>query len=277
MRHLKLTIAYDGGAYCGWQVQPNGVSVQALLESAWTKITGETIRITASGRTDAGVHALRQVCSLATNNQIPLDKLTLALNASTPFDICVRSIEPAPEGFHAIRDAVGKTYQYQLQFGRIQDPLRLSRCWFTPIPFDVERMIQGAEHLVGEYDFASFQGANSDRKTTVRRVTKLNIVPNQINGFPGASVEISANGFLYNMVRNIVGTLVRVGQQRENPDWVVWVRDQLDRTCAGQTAPAQGLYLVEVDYGDLFESCFIGGNECPTSPTSQTQESLRGR
>lgn len=248
MRHLKLTLAYDGTAYVGWQVQPNGVSIQAKLEQAWQKVTGEHRRITASGRTDAGVHALGQVCSLATDSALDNRSLLRALNAETPFDISIRSIEDAWPGFHAIRDAQRKTYCYHLQYGRIQDPLRLRYCWFVPADLDLEAMRQAAHHLVGEHDFASFQGAKSDRRTTVRHVSQLDLTPRTENEFPGLVITVTANGFLYNMVRNLVGSLVRVGRRRETPDWIAWVRDQRDRRCAGQTAPPQGLFLDHVVY-----------------------------
>lgn len=248
MRFLKLTIAYDGTSYVGWQVQSKGESIQGKLERAWKKVTGETKRITASGRTDAGVHALGQVCSVATESRIPETQLVRALNAETPFDIAVLKAEPAPDGFHAIRDAVEKTYRYHIQYGRIQDPLRLRRCWFTPVDIDLDAMTAGAAFVTGEHDFASFQGAHSNRKTTVRNLRRLAIAPEVVHGFPGATLEFTSNGFLYNMVRNLVGSLVRVGLGRENPEWIEWVRDQRDRKFAGQTAPPQGLFLDNVVY-----------------------------
>ncbi len=247
-RCLKLTIAYDGSEYCGWQVQTNGRSIQEVLETAWQQITGESIRITASGRTDAGVHAIAQVCSLNTASQLPTENLKMALNSNTPFDIAVRSVEVAPAGFHAIRDAVEKTYCYHLQYGRIQDPLSLRTCWFTPGNLDLDAMRVAAVAITGTHDFASFQGANSDRQSTIRTITRVDIQPMSVHGFPTASIRFTANGFLYNMVRNLVGTLVRIGQGRESVEWMAWVRDQLDRKHAGQTAPPQGLFLEQVVY-----------------------------
>lgn len=248
MRFLKLTIAYDGTDYVGWQVQLNGVSIQQRLEEAWNSVTGETVRITASGRTDSGVHALGQVCSLATESSLPPGSLVRALNAETPFDISVRSVEEAPPGFHAIRDAVQKTYRYHIQFGRIMDPLRLRTCWFVPGEIDIPSLRRAAIHLTGEHDFASFEGAGAERTSTVRTVHSLVITPESLHGFPGLNIEITANGFLYNMVRNIVGTLVRVGRGRQPAEWVAWVRDQRNRKHAGQTAPAQALFLDHVVY-----------------------------
>lgn len=248
MRHLKLTVAYDGTNFVGWQVQPNGVSIQQRLEEAWTKVTGERTRITASGRTDAGVHALAQVCSVATESKLDAYQVVRALNAETPYEIAVTKAEEAPEGFHAIRDAVEKTYCYHLQFGRIQDPLRLKYCWFIPGEIDLDSMREAAGYVTGKHDFASFQGSNSDRKTTVRTVCRFDVEDETINGFPGAKILIAADGFLYNMVRNLVGTVVRIGRGRESADWMAWVRDQRDRKVAGQTAPANGLFLDHVVY-----------------------------
>ena len=248
MRHLKLTISYDGTAYVGWQFQINGISIQQRLEEGWESVTGEKLRITASGRTDSGVHALGQVCSLATTSILSTQRIVRALNAETPYDISVRSVEEAPAGFHAIRDARQKTYTYHIQCGRIADPLRLRTCWFVPGDLDINAMVQAAEFITGEHDFSSFESGGGERCTTVRNVIALKIEKERVHDFPGLKISITANGFLYNMVRNIVGTLIRVGKQREEADWVRWVRDQKDRKCAGQNAPAHGLFLDHVVY-----------------------------
>ena len=248
MRYLKLTIAYDGTDYCGWQVQRNGVSIQQRLEQAWTKITSEQIRITASGRTDGGVHARAQVCSLATETHLSHHALLRALNAETPFDIAILSVEAAPDGFHAIRDAVDKTYVYQIQYGRILDPLRRRTWWHVPGDLNISAMREAAQHLIGTHDFASFQSAGADRKTTVRTVHQLKLDNADQPPFPGLMVTITANGFLYKMVRNIVGSLVRVGRGSETVAWLAWVRDQKNRESAGQAAPAHALILDHVRY-----------------------------
>ncbi len=248
MRYLKLTIAYDGTDYVGWQVQDNGITVQQRLEEAWTRVTGETTRITASGRTDSGVHALAQVCSVATDSQLAPQTLLRAINAETPYDIAVLKVEEAIEGFHAIGDAIQKTYCYHVQYGRIQDPLRLRTCWFVPGDIDLEAMKSAARFLIGEHDFASFEATGAERKTSVRNVKQLDIEPENFQGLPGLKLTITANGFLYNMVRNIVGTLIRVGRGQNEVQWVEWVRDQKDRNKAGQTAPAHALFLKEVVY-----------------------------
>jgi len=252
MRHLKLTIAYDGTDYCGWQVQTNGVSVQQRLEEGWRKVTGETIRITASGRTDGGVHALAQVCSLATESAMSRRDLYRALNAETPFDISVLSVEEAACGFHAIRDAIEKTYFYQIQHGRLLDPLRRRYWWHVPVDLNIEAMQTASQCLLGTHDFASFQSAGAERLSTIRTVTKLEIDANPpADGtFPSLRIRITADGFLYKMVRNIVGSLVRVGRGTESAEWMQWALEQRNRRWAGQSAPAHGLFLEQVKYRD---------------------------
>lgn len=275
MRYLKLTIAYDGTAYCGWQIQSGDTSIQQRLEEGWRKVTGESVRITASGRTDGGVHAEAQVCSLMTETHLSNESLVRALNAETPFDIAILKVEDAPHGFHAIRDAVQKTYRYQIQFGRIRDPLRRRFWWHVPRDLEVPAMRQAASHLLGTHDFASFQSAGAERNSTIRTITKLQLdchdprSGNTCTGSPGHDassisdnvsprsrfpiliITISADGFLYKMVRNIVGSLVRVGEGKEPPRWISEVLQKKDRQAAGQAAPAHGLILQSVDYTPL--------------------------
>jgi len=249
MRHLKLTVAYDGRNYVGWQVQNNGDTIQRRLEKAWTDVTGEKIRITASGRTDSGVHARGQVCSLATNSVIPNAKLLRAINAKTPEDISVLKVESAIDGFNAILHCEKKTYRYQVQCGRILDPLAMDYWWFVPHHLDIEAMREAATFFTGKLDFASFQAAGGTvRQTTVRNVMELRIETVQREPFTDVRIFVTADGFLYNMVRNIVGTLVHVGRHSEPVSWAKWVLDQKDRSHAGQTAPAHGLFLDQVFY-----------------------------
>lgn len=249
MRHLKLTIAYDGRNYVGWQVQLNGISIQQRLEEGWKDVTGEKIRITASGRTDSGVHARGQVCSLATDSKIPNAKLLRALNAKTPEDISVLNVESAVEDFNAIRDCEKKTYSYQIQCGRILDPLSMDHWWFVPHHLDIDAMREAAAMLTGELDFASFQAAGGTvRQTTIRNVMEIRIETIDREPFTEIKIHVTADGFLYNMVRNIVGTLVHIGRRSEPPNWAKWVLDQKDRCHAGQTAPAHGLFLDHVFY-----------------------------
>ncbi len=249
MRHLKLTIAYDGRNYAGWQVQKNGITIQQRLEEGWTDVTGESIRITASGRTDSGVHARGQVCSLATDSKIPNADLIRAINAKTPEDISVLKVETAIEGFNAIHHCEKKTYCYQIQCGRILDPLGMDHWWFVPHHLDIDAMQEAASLLTGQLDFASFQATGGViRRTTVRNVMELRIETLQRDPFTEVRIYITADGFLYNMVRNMVGTLMHVGRGSEPPTWAKWALEQKDRVHAGQTAPANGLFLEQVFY-----------------------------
>ena len=250
MRFLRLLLAYDGTHYVGWQVQSNGLSIQEVLETAWQSVTGEKLRITASGRTDSGVHALEQVCSLCTSSQISTRKLVLALNANLPRDIRVLEAREAPLNFHAIRDALSKTYRYQIQTGDIQDIFQSRYCWFVPRTLDTAAMQQAGRYLTGTHDFSSFEASGAARLDSVRTVTELTIQPRMDRRFPFVDISITADGFLYNMVRNIVGTLIVVGRGRQPPEWVRQVLQARDRSLAGETAPAHGLSLVRVRYAD---------------------------
>ena len=235
----------------GWQVQPNGMSIQQRLEEAWLSATGEQLRITASGRTDSGVHARGQVCSLATESQLSIRDLIRALNALSPEDIAVLQVEEAPAGFHAIRDATEKTYGYQVQYGYILDPLRRRECWFVTKTLDVEAMREAARYLIGRHDFTSFQSVGAERLSAIRTVKRLEIETHDDTMRPELMIWIAADGFLYNMVRRIVGSLVRVGRGGEKPEWVQWVLEQKNGSLSGQTAPAHGLFLDHVQYRDL--------------------------
>ena len=251
MRNLKLTVAYKGTHYVGWQVQPNGISVQQKLEEAWQASTQEQIRIVASGRTDSGVHALGQVCSVATATNLNCETLKRALNANTPDDISIISVQTAPTDFHAIRDASRKTYRYQVQHGRVRNPLVTDDHWFVRHHLKIDLVKDAAARLVGEMDFASFEATGSERTSTVRHLSRVDCISEHRESFQYMYFELTSNGFLYNMVRNIVGTLVHVGQGRESPEWIVEVLAKKDRKFAGPTAPAHGLLLVNVDYDGI--------------------------
>jgi len=250
MRTLKLTVTYDGTNYSGWQRQKNAPSIQQELEESWEKITGERITITGSGRTDSGVHARRQVCSLATQSALDCNKLLRAVNGNTPTAISIVSAEEAASDFNAITHSVQKTYQYYIQSGRILDPLRERFAWFVPYHLDAAAMHLAAAHFVGELDFASFEATGSVRQSTVRTVIECTVEMNRHGPFEEVTVTVTANGFLYNMVRNIVGTLVLVGRGLESPEWIPWLLDKKDRKLAGQTAPAHGLFMDHVVYRD---------------------------
>lgn len=258
IRTVKLTLAYDGSAYVGWQRQANGPSIQAALESAVTDIEGGPATVVGAGRTDAGVHALGQVASVRLTNPIATDALGRALNAALPRDIRVVAAEEAHASFHARFDAVAKVYRYRLLHGSVASPFESRHGWFVGGALDLDRMVEGAGALIGEHDFAAFQATGSDVVTTVRTVHALTVrrssgedVPGSIGWHekqPLSVVEIRGSGFLRHMVRIIVGTLVEVGLGRRPAAAVGEALRSRARAAAGPTAPSHGLFLVRVEY-----------------------------
>lgn len=250
LRTFKLAVAYNGSRYSGWQWQPGEtLSVQRQIETAIHQIIGEEVRVAGSGRTDAGVHAFGQVASFSTNRwNAPADRWVRAFNCFLPKDIVVRRAEEAALRFHAIRDSVGKLYRYTIRNSRVVDPHLAHLQWCVHRTLDVEAMRAAAQRLVGTHDFASLQGQGSPRYNTVRTIHTLEIQATDV--WEGRVIEINvcANGFLYNMVRNIVGTLVEVGHGKHPPEWIDELLAKRDRSSAGQTAPAAGLCLMEVLY-----------------------------
>jgi tRNA pseudouridine38-40 synthase len=241
---LKLTVEYDGAEFVGWQVQPNGRSVQEVLERAIARLCGETVRITGAGRTDAGVHARGQVVSLRSGKRLPLKAWTAGLNALLPGAVaCVRA-EEAPEGFDARRWARGKRYIYSILQTAVRSPLRHGRAWEIRRPLDVGAMRAAAPALLGRHDFSALRAADCPARTTVREVRSLQILQD------GAQIDlvIEATAFLKHMVRNITGTLVEVGHGRRPADSLASLLEGRDRKRAGTTAPPHGLVLDEVFY-----------------------------
>ena len=266
MPFFKLTLAYDGAEFSGWQAQPGRRTVQGELERAWQEITGETVRVTAAGRTDAGVHAAGQVVGVESATQLTPDSLLLALNAKLPDDAAVQRVEPAPEGFHATHDAKRKRYRYSIVNDR-RRPVFLRRyAWHVPTPLDAAAMQCAGQLLVGSHDFASFQSVGSERESTVRTVFAVEVHRASVGEFLRNSrsavsekppydesnslitIDVEGDGFLYNMVRAIAGTLVEVGRGRREPASMAVVVAACDRAAAGQTAPAHGLTLLWVAY-----------------------------
>jgi tRNA pseudouridine38-40 synthase len=247
-RWLKLTLAYDGGAYAGWQVQPDKPTVQGTLESALRQITQETVRVTAAGRTDAGVHALGQVAGCTTATRLSNSDLQRALNAVLPNDIAVLFIEDAPEGFHATRDAVAKRYRYQIHNGRTASVFDRHYAWHYPQLLDAAAMHAAGQALVGRHDFSSFETAGSERPDSIRTIHKLSVARGSGELAERVTIDVAGDGFLYNMVRTIVGTLVEVGVGARDVNWPATVLAACDRREAGQTAPPHGLFLVSVSY-----------------------------
>ena len=249
-RTFKAKMAYDGAAYLGWQVQSEGATIQSELEKALKSVTGEQIRATASGRTDSGVHALGQVVSFESETALGPETLQRALNGNLPIDIRVLEVEEAASDFHAIRDAVSKRYRYFIQDGGIQNPFLRTWCWFIPQKLDDWLMQDAANELLGEHDFASYQSAGSPRATTVRTILDFKVERQVGQLCEPIVIEVAATGFLYNMVRNLVGTLVEVGLEKQEIGWPKEILSAKDRSSAGATAPPQGLFLVSVTYSD---------------------------
>lgn len=248
MRTIKFSVAYDGSAYSGWQYQPDRVTIQGEIETAIHSATRSVTRVTASGRTDAGVHAIGQVASCRIQSRLADRDLHRALNANLPFDIRIHSLDTVDDDFHAIRSATGKRYRYVVQDGGIRDVFSRKYCWYVPQRLDIEGMATAAKQLMGKHDFSSFETSGAPRKSAIRVVRHLDVSrKSSVNG-QQVVFEVEADGFLYNMVRIIVGTLVQVGCHKKNVTWVGDVLAAKDRRAAGTTAPAQGLFLLRVFY-----------------------------
>jgi tRNA pseudouridine38-40 synthase len=264
-RTLKLTIAYDGTNYAGWQRQANAISIQQVLEEEIDAIVGVHNALNAAGRTDSGVHAAAQVASITIDHPIPADELLRALNARLKAgDIRIRSIEEMPERWDARIYAKGKTYRYAIWNGAPPSPFLRHVVWHVPQPLDADRMVRAAVALVGEHDFVAFKGRGSDVLTTVRRVWSAELVETNIDtdqpialspldaGADAAArffrFEISGSGFLRHMVRTIAGTLADIGRGNMAVDDMRAIIESKDRSRTGQTAPAQGLMLWKVHY-----------------------------
>jgi tRNA pseudouridine38-40 synthase len=250
MRTVLLTLAYDGTDFFGWQYQPDRRTVQHVVECAVEQVTGTWTRVTGSSRTDTGVHALGQAVSFATSTRLDDETLRRALNAVLPDDVAVTAVATMPNGFNATRDSVRKRYRYVLQDGRARDPLSLRYSWFVPGPLDVAAMQAGSAALVGEHDFAAFESTGSERESSVRTIYELSVARRQMDFGERIVVEVEANGFLYNMVRNIVGSLMYVGRAKFPPSWMAEVLASCDRTQAGMAAPPQGLFLLWVAFAE---------------------------
>jgi len=243
---VKLVLEYDGTRYVGWQVQPNGPSIQAEVERALAALHEGPRRVTAAGRTDAGVHARGQVVSFREERPLPLAAYVKGMNALLPDDVAVREASVEPDGFDARRSASGKRYRYRIENAATRAPLTARVAWQVFRPLDVAAMREAATHLVGRHDFAAFQAADCAARHAVREVRRL-----EVTGEPGGRIDVvvEATAFVKHMVRNVVGTLVEVGEGRRAPGSLPALLAGGDRTRAGRTAPPQGLCLEAVFYG----------------------------
>jgi tRNA pseudouridine38-40 synthase len=291
MRRVKLELCYDGGEYAGWQIQkqqPNVRTIQEELEKAIRRVVGADVEVLGSGRTDAGVHALYQVAAFSTESALPCETLTRAINAFLPPDVRIWRSSDVAEDFHPIRDVVRKRYRYLLSDARPAFPFWRRNVWNLREAFDDEAAREAAKFLVGTFDFAAFQTQGSPRKTTVRTIYDVRVERRSVSDsfvFPKArsaasnglsdwenlsgvprspfgppsliSVEVEANGFLYNMVRSIVGTLFWFATRHqgfESPEKMRQIVEEADRRNAGPTAPPWGLYMIDVVYPDEIQT-----------------------
>jgi tRNA pseudouridine38-40 synthase len=260
VRTLKLTLAYDGTRFVGWQRQAEGVSIQGLLEDALARLEGDPVIVHGAGRTDAGVHALGQVASAQVTSAHPVEVVARALNACLPPEIRVTGVEPAPDEFHARFSARSKTYRYVIRNAPIVSPFERAYVWHIQDRLDLAAMRQAAAALVGTHDFAAFRSVGGEVKTTTRTIARSEIlVGRTLSGPPVEprpaheqesllAYEISGDGFLRHMVRAIVGTLVEIGRGQRQAASIPALLAGGRRAAAGATAPPQGLFLVRVDY-----------------------------
>jgi tRNA pseudouridine38-40 synthase len=243
----KLTVAYDGGGFVGWQRQAAGTSIQGLLEEALTELDGRPVSVMGAGRTDAGVHARGQVASVSIDRDIDPAALVRAANGRLPPSVRVLDAVHAPAGFHARFHARAKSYQYRIWNADVMSPFERTYAWHVAAPaLDVDAMADAAAGMTGRRDFAALQAAGGDTRTTVRTIFSSRV--ERAPDAPLVTFDISGDGFLRHMVRNIVGTLVEVGRGRRPPAWVATVLESRDRAAAGPTAPAEGLFLMAVSY-----------------------------
>ena len=244
MRNIALILTYVGTAYHGWQVQPKDITVEETLEKACAKVVGHRVHMTGCGRTDAGVHAKRYVANFRTESTIPVDRLPYALNTHLPGDIVVTEAREMPEGFNAIGSCVKKEYTYLIYNSRIRDPFYVNRAWFYPKHLDEHIMQAAADQLVGTHDFAAVRSVGTDVRSTVRTVYYYE---GERTG-DILSLRVCANGFLYNMARAMAGTLVWAAEGKIRPEELGAILRAGDRTAAGPTVPAGGLYMTRLWY-----------------------------
>lgn len=244
MKNIKLTIAYDGTNYSGWQRQSNARSVQGEIEKKLRTITKQEIQIHGSGRTDAGVHALGQIASLTADLSIPVNKFAFVLNNALPSDIVIKEVVEMDMDFHARYSAKGKKYIYKIYNGAIRNPLYANYSYFVRRPVDINSIIEGSKYFIGEHDFKGFMSSGSNVKNTVRTIYNIDVYKKD----EFIILEYRGNGFLYNMVRIITGSLLDVSSGKikmENLDYIIRSKD---RRNARHKAPPQGLYLAKVYY-----------------------------
>ena len=244
MRNIKLTIEYDGKDFNGWQKQPNKLNIQGTIEQAIKTITGEEIELNASGRTDAGVHALGQVANFKTNSQIPIEKFAIAINSRLKRSIVIKKAEEVDERFHSRLNCKKKTYRYVINNSFEGSAIYRNLETHIPQKLDIDKMKQAIKYFEGEHDFKAFKASGTSSKSSVRTIYETNLYQENDRIF----IELTGNGFLYNMVRIIAGTLVDVGLGKIKPEEIPQIIKEEKRENAGKTLPPNGLYLLKVMY-----------------------------
>lgn len=250
MKRIKLTVAYDGTNYSGWQIQPNAPTIEKELDLAIYALTGEKVHVIGASRTDAGVHGLGNVAVFDTESTIPGTRFSYALNRYLPEEISIVESCEVKKDFHPRHCNTKKTYEYKILNTTFPIPQKRNYAWHISGKLDIERMQEAAEILIGEHDFKSFCCVRTQTETTVRHIYSLEIEENCVCGSKELTIRITGNGFLYNMVRIIAGTLIQVGKTQISPNDVARMLKEKDRTAAGQTAPPQGLTLIGIEYVD---------------------------
>ena len=245
MRNIKLVIEYDGKEFNGWQKQPNKLNIQGTIEKAIEQITGEKIELIASGRTDRGVHSLGQVANFKTNSKIPIEKFAIAINSNLKKSILIKSAEEVDEKFHSRISCKQKTYRYVINNSKLGTAIYRNLETHIPMKLDVEKMKQAIKYFEGEHDFKAFKASGTSSKNSIRTIYKAEIIEKEDEKI---WIELTGNGFLYNMVRIIAGTLVEVGLGNIKPEEISNIIKEGKRENAGKTLPPQGLYLVKVEY-----------------------------
>lgn len=241
---VKLVVAYEGTNYCGWQIQPNGITIEQVLNETLSSLLGEEITVTGASRTDAGVHSLGNVAVFETHTKMPAEKISFALNQRLPEDIVVQESCQVPEDFHPRFSKSRKTYEYRILNCRFRQPLERRTSYFYHYPLDVSAMQKAAAYLVGEHDFTSFASVHAQTNTYVRTIYALDVV--REGGM--IRIRVQGSGFLYNMVRIIAGTLIQVGAGIKKPEDMESILAGKDRELAGPTAPAHGLTMIGLEY-----------------------------
>lgn len=250
MKRVMLTVAYDGTNYHGWQLQPNGISIEEVLNGCLTELLKEPVQVIGASRTDSGVHAYGNIAVFDTHARMPGDKFSYALNQRLPEDIRIRASREVPLSFHPRKTESVKTYEYRILNEEFPNPVKRLYSHFTYLPLDEKKMNEGAKFLIGEHDFKSFCSVNAQVESTVRTIYSCEVqrVGTEL------VIQISGGGFLYNMVRIIAGTLMEMGNGKYPPEAMADILKVKERTAAGPTAPARGLTLISYEFPELKES-----------------------